>query len=310
METDHKSHTDRHIGISRKVQINLQRIEKQTDPDACGRNRCQIFWNKRQQSICYRSTSVGEDCFFCQSGSKSFDSPAHFIKRYSSILDFFSHQLIPDDRTGNTLMKEWCVQQKVGKLFLRFNFLAVYVNHVREKLKRVEWNTNGEYDLRYFFWQMKKGIGNSCKKIQILKEAQKPQHDYTITDQENFTPFGILILINQKSEYPWGEDHAYKKQKIFWSTPGVENQGENKHDHVFLLDSTCKIIRNKIQRKKEKYKKQAWKNHIAPLYDNIINYNVVDCQVKDKNHFLRCTHQKKLMTDFYKMQQKSHFYSI
>ena len=41
------------------------------------------------------------------------------------------------------------------------------------------------------------------------------------------------------------------------TTQGVENQGENKHDHVFLLDSTCKIIRNKIQRKKEKYKKQA-----------------------------------------------------
>lgn len=98
---------------------------------------------------------------------------------------------------------------------------------------------------------------DTCKKCEIFEKYQKPQHNHTVAYQENLTPFRILILINQQCKNPGGEDHAYKQQKILWSTPGIKDQGKNKHNHVFLPDRIGKIIRNKIQRKKEKYKKQA-----------------------------------------------------
>lgn len=63
METYHPAHTNRHIRICRKIQIDLKHIEQQSNPKpACrnGNNRLISWWKQR---ICYRCTTIRQDCF-------------------------------------------------------------------------------------------------------------------------------------------------------------------------------------------------------------------------------------------------------
>ena len=67
----------------------------------------------------------------------------------------------------------------------------------------------------------------------------------------------VISALNLERKDPGAEYHGQQKQQVLRSAPGVKNQRKNKQYHVLLLDIACKIIRDKIQRKKEKNKKQA-----------------------------------------------------
>ena len=74
VKTNHKSHTDCHVGIGGKIKINLQCIEQHTNPQTGCRNLGNVTCKCRNQSICNRCTTVCQNCFFGKTDGKTLDT--------------------------------------------------------------------------------------------------------------------------------------------------------------------------------------------------------------------------------------------
>ena len=119
METDHKSHTDRHIGISRKSP-DKSAAHRKADRSRCLRQESlpDLFETSGSKVSATEAHPLARIAFFCQSGSKSFWFPRHISS--SVTLRFSISSATSWYRTIGPAIhwwKEWCVQQKVGKLF-------------------------------------------------------------------------------------------------------------------------------------------------------------------------------------------------
>ena len=89
MEADHQAHTDGHIGISGKIQIDLKHEEQHAHPKnhrrLCGKGRGVLgepghirhSGVRQNKLICQKPAGIGQHRFLRQARRKPVDSPGH-----------------------------------------------------------------------------------------------------------------------------------------------------------------------------------------------------------------------------------------
>ena len=140
-EAYHIAHTDCHIGICRKIKINLKHIEYNAEPQSehraprklgygvCGtaRGKKRIRHKKRVRK---RAAKVCYERFFCKSHGKARYAGADKRRVNRTLFNFVINVLVTNNRARNTLIKKARIKKQKEKVFLRGYFFSVNVDNI------------------------------------------------------------------------------------------------------------------------------------------------------------------------------------
>ena len=155
-QAQHITHTDGHIGICGKVQIDLQAVGNHAQPCLRNRQRRQMIDILRQKRrICHgrsgQKNGVSQNTAgICQQNllrkarRKTGYTLCHL--RLSGLVreQVLFNGLIADNRAGNALMKQRRIQQYIPIPFLCPRLSPVHIHHICQQLEGVKGNTNGQ----------------------------------------------------------------------------------------------------------------------------------------------------------------------
>ena len=143
----HFAKSDRHIGITGKIKIDLQRICDRTEPcNRCAHHR-KITLHDR---ICQRSRHIGKDCLLCQTCHKSCYTICKFFCAVCSCIKLQCNILVAHDRSCNKLRKHRNIQCQLTRILLHaFPAVPIHINDIGQSLKRVKGNTDRQCYLPY-----------------------------------------------------------------------------------------------------------------------------------------------------------------
>ena len=135
IKSKHFSQSDRHIRISRKIEINLKCVQNRQHPRIDRSQLCQRFLH---HPVHRRRKGISKQHFFRQSVGKALDSIRHPLRRTLPVPNLFADIVILDDRSRDELRKEGNIERQMKDIFLRLNRPPVHIHHVGKRLKRVE----------------------------------------------------------------------------------------------------------------------------------------------------------------------------
>ena len=135
--------TDCHVRISRKIEIQLQRIGNDAQPR---RRHGNFICRQRENRIDDRTRRIGQQNFLCQTDDKSFEAVHKTVERFPTVVDFQINVMIFDNRSRDQLGKQGNKQSQLVKIPLRFDFAPVNVRQIGNGLKGVKGNANRHDD--------------------------------------------------------------------------------------------------------------------------------------------------------------------
>ena len=128
LKSEHLSESDRHIGISAEIKVNLER--KCQTPYPCGQNR-KTSDRKRRDLLVESADGIGKHYFFCKSHDKIHNALSEFPHRHDPVQQLCFDIHIAHDRSRDQLREHTDVQCKRKQTLLRFCISAVNVDQIR-----------------------------------------------------------------------------------------------------------------------------------------------------------------------------------
>ena len=136
---------------------------------------------------------------------------------------------VPDDGTGNALMKQSRVKQNIPVAFLGRGLPTIYIHHIGQQLEGIKGDADGQHD----FLNHRR---DRTKEAEQEARIFKPTDEGNVDDRRSCHPelpqtrFGGTLCF-QGAE-PGDQRHKHQKQQIFGAAPSVEDQGKNQQHPV------------------------------------------------------------------------------
>ena len=157
-QTQHIAHADSHVGISGKIQIDLQTVGNHTQPCLCGGQGgkgVQILGKEggirqrggaEEDGICQRTAGVGKQHLLGKTGGEAGHALGYI--RLTGLVgeEVLVDGLVADDGTCDALMEQRRVQQHIPVAFLRLGIPAIDIHHIGQQLESIEGNADGQGD--------------------------------------------------------------------------------------------------------------------------------------------------------------------
>ena len=132
MEPAHQPHADGHIGISRKIQVDLQHIAQPAQPQSRRRDLRQPLGGHGQPAVSQHRHRIGQYRLFGQPHRKTADAPAHFLRVHLALRQVLRHIPVPHNGPGNALVEQAGIQQQNPVFLLGPYLAAVYIHHIAD----------------------------------------------------------------------------------------------------------------------------------------------------------------------------------
>ena len=145
VESHAASQSDGHIGITREVEVNLQRERHNTNPGSCQRQRIE---SANQELVGNLGELVGYDHLLAQTYQETIDAVSKIGSIHMTMMQFLSHRTITHNRTGYQLGEHRDIQQQVDETALYGRLPAIDVYQIGDRLEGVETDTDGQRDIR------------------------------------------------------------------------------------------------------------------------------------------------------------------
>lgn len=257
VEAAHQTHADCHIGIGRKIEVDLQHIGKHAEPHSKHRNRAERFCRIGKQAVGNRSAAVCKHRLFCKSDCKTGNAVAHFGSLDLTVQNIMVHVPIADNRAGNTLMEQSGIQQQQPVFLLRLRIAAVDIDHIRNQLERVERNADRQRDLRNDLWKAGQKLDVLQEEAGIFENAQRYQHQRHADNHcQLFAPF-VFRGSDDFCRSPADKCHAQQQNDVTDSAPCVKHHGKRQHYNIFLFNIRHQRLNRNVRRKKQEDEQQA-----------------------------------------------------
>ena len=266
VKAENAPQSDSHIGITRKVKQNVQRIAGYTEPTAEYGKRFHI---SAQCIFHYRVKIVCQNDLFAEPHDKAGNALTYVLGGGASVVYLLFNNAVSYDRTCHQLREQGYEHKEFHRIMLYLDFSPVSVKDIREYLKGVEADTDRQ---RYMgsgniYWQYSVQIFHH--KVGVFEHAQQTKaHDkrYCNAHLRQLCPSVILYhktaavvdysAVN-KQDYP---------QRL---APGVEYQGKNYKHSIFPAYRLADKIHQQAKRQKRVQKKQIGKDHsLSPFTGN------------------------------------------
>ena len=145
MEAQAASYADGHIGVARKVEINLECEGDDSYPCASGREGIQAVF---KECIGDFRELVGEDYFLSQADQEAERAVGYVGGVGAAVVDFAGDCIVAHDGSGNQLWEHGDIEQQVGVALLGRSLKAVDIDQVGDRLEYVETDADRKSDLR------------------------------------------------------------------------------------------------------------------------------------------------------------------
>ena len=165
LEAKHLAKANRHIGVTGKVVVNLQRIGRRTKPRQ--QKRQLIGWTEPNpiRDLCEH---VGQQHLFGQPVNKPVDALGKARHRMCALRDLVVHITVAHNRPGNQLWEHRNVQRERKRVFLRPRLTAVHVNHIAERLKGVKRDADRHDDIQQRRGRAEHAVRRRNEKVEVL----------------------------------------------------------------------------------------------------------------------------------------------
>ena len=245
LESEHIAKAACHIGISRKIKVNLKCVCNHTNPSShyavlvCGWKNC--------SGQC--AHLVGNKHFFGKSHGKEHNTASEHFKRFTSMFKLISNVSVTNDRTGNKLRKQRNICSKVNKALWNGSVVTINVNNIAHCLECVKTYADRQAYLKLGNIQKRKHIKSFGNHTGVFEHRQNTDVKYTGQHQKQF----FLFLVPTIFVYEVTTDIVKKyvknhKQDEPWFAPSIENQVYNEQKYVSSLPRN-KIISKQCKRK-------------------------------------------------------------
>lgn len=134
VKPEYESQTDCHIGVCRKIIVDLEGVRDGTEP--C-KTPTQVLWRLGKDQ-------VGDDChivcnqdFFCKPYHKTHDPGRNIVKVFSSRRDLSGDGPVADDRSCNQLREQTDIEPYPEGILLHGAVLriVIYIHNIAHRLK-------------------------------------------------------------------------------------------------------------------------------------------------------------------------------
>ena len=248
VKAQHFAEADGHVGVRRKVKVDLERIGKEPDPGADDRNRRQFAV---QHGGGHFAGHVGQQDLFEHAGQEPDESVPRLAHADDAVLDLRFNVDVFDNGAGNELREHGDVQQQVKEVALDIGPPAVHIHNVRNGLERVEADADGQRQVQELQVRVENGVNVEREEIQIFKDKQEGQSHRDRGGHSRFCLPGAPVPVQDQSAhvfYKSTDDHQYDPLRF---TPGVEKQGCQKQDQVPDFHVLYHEVQDEDNRQKE-----------------------------------------------------------
>ena len=262
VEAAHKTHADRHIGVGREVQIDLEHEGDRADPDAEDGGPGEVFGVEQEIGHC--GAAVGQDRLLGEADGKAGDAPADLGHLDAAVENVVLDVTVADDGTGDALVEQTGIEQQQPVFRLGVRIAAVDVHHVGHELEGIEADADGQDDIRDHLGYAGDDLKVAQEEAGIFENAEdhKLEHDAGNQIALAAAPARALSALDAEGKEPADEGHAEQQRNVTDAAPGVEHQGEAEHDDILLFQVRYKGLGEKICKQENEDEKQAGENQI------------------------------------------------
>ena len=222
VKAEHPPESYRHIAVTRKIKVYLQRKEQSTRPYGGERRSA-----GQRVERSYRSGAVvGDQHFSAETARKAAYTAKHIVRIRLYLVESGRNISVADDRPCDELRKKGYVEQQPRKRALRRIHSAIDVDYIRQRLK---YEKADAYRQTYAGQRQRAseyGIDGAYDKIGILENAEQGdiyQHSEHTQHPADAVALSSLLAY-QSAEQPVGKDGAYHQQNVYRLAPCVEEQ--------------------------------------------------------------------------------------
>ena len=176
----HCAEADCHIGIARKIIINLQCIIQRAEPgQRCadsGRSQPKNFIGTGGKTVC-------QNYLFRHTVKKTLDPVGKVLYSDTAILQLRFYLRITDNRAGDQLREKADIQCHQEPAFLQLRFAAIQINHIAHCLKGIKADAKRQRNIPNRQDLPPKQSGKRIPRerivLEISQQRQIGQYDYS-----------------------------------------------------------------------------------------------------------------------------------
>ena len=270
VEAEHPAHADRHVGIGREVQIDLQHVGRRAEPALQHRealDRREVLRKERgvrgrggreQQLIGQRAAGVGQQRLLRQADREAAQAGQKVPAGLTADEKLARKGLVADDRAGDALVEQRRVEQHVPVAALGVGVAAVDVDDVGHQLEGIERNADRQRDARDEVGDRpedradQRGVFEKADERDIHRDRDRQPHPGRLD---------IGRVVDAQGAVPARQRHEHQQQNILRLSPRVKDQREDQQGDVLAPAVRADEIHEQGERKKGIYEQKAGKNH-------------------------------------------------
>ena len=243
-EPQHPAKANSHVGVTGKVEIDLETVGDDTQP-------CRQYRGSSLRGCCLpqKTDVICQQYLFPDTAGKAFHTIGKEVSGAIPVLQLLRYRLVADDGTRNQLGKQCHIRAEIDDVFLGPCLAPVDVDGIAHGLKGVEADADRQRQIRLGERRAEQGIDRADQEVTVFEYAQQAKV-YTNRHQQRdlCSPLSPVPLCHLSAGVVQcgGKQHQHHIDRL---TPCVKQQAEQKQCTVapFLWD---KEIRQQTQRQK------------------------------------------------------------
>ena len=231
--------TDRHIAVSRKVEVDLERKRDRVKPEKQNGFfiRCRKIGAKRRKRI--RNQNL-----LTEAENETANALRRLIKAVRSFAQLSVDIRVADDRTRDQLGKKRNVGSQIDRILLRAHVASVDVHRIAEDLEGIEADPDRERDLQQGYGKPRHRVPIRNEKVGVFEIDQKSKRRSHGQKQQKLRGARSAEALDQQAEKIAEQNGYQHDDHVPRFSPGVEYQARQEQDRIFQ-----KFRRDGVQQK-------------------------------------------------------------
>ena len=242
LESHDAAQADGHVGITGKVEINLEGISQGDQPGggAVEGGEAGGKVGSIQYAIHIGPHDIGDEDLLAQTDYKAIEPLKPVGIARFTVADLVGHLVVTNDGAGDELRKHGDVEHEVAKPLHGLVDPPIGIECVSDALEREERNADGEEDVTPFVGRF---AGQTPQEVQVLHGEVavfvEQQQSYGDEDGEAAEPFlspRVFGMAHPSYQIEVGDDREHQLEDEPWRAPSIKHQrGEQQHIVAGLL---------------------------------------------------------------------------
>lgn len=208
MKAAHQTHADGHVGIGRKIEVDLKHIGKTAQPHTGSGHGGERGLVRQQELVGNGGAAVGQNGLLREADGKARDAGAQVGVADAAVQNVLVDVLIAHDRPSDALVEQAGIEQQQPVFFLRLDLAAVNVDHIRQQLEGIERDADRQRDGRDDLRPAGQRLEVAEQEAGVFEDTEDDQHQRNADDHpELFLRFAVGRADAQRGE-PADADHA------------------------------------------------------------------------------------------------------